>query len=611
METTTPPDTGRFGPAAVTVLWSALAQALALNLLMLGDVFHAWPATQPAVFAAAFLALLLAPLLVIQAAGQVPGPRLAAWATAAAALAAVVGAHDVLRHAPQALKVHDGFDPGLDQFAEIFPAPVFFAAFLFIAQALIVAAALERRGDRRPIAAYATYFDVAWKQAVQVVAGAGFTAVFWIVLFLGASLFKLIGLDFLSTLIAHTWFFVPATTLAFAAALHITDVRPQIIGSIKTLILTLLSWLLPLAAVIAAGFLASLPFTGLAPLWATKAATPILLGCSAGLIILLNAGYQDGAPERAVPKAMRAVGSLAAVLIFPMVAIAAYGLALRVGQYGWTKDRVIAAACVLVAACYAGGYLWAALRRDGWLKPLETCNIATSFVALAVILALFTPVADPARLAAASQTARLESGAVAPEQFDFASLRFDDEGYGVRALQALQAGGETAYIKAEAGRVLAQKVRETARAVVELASLGAALEVNPPGRRLPEGFLDQDWNLVPEAAVVLAACQKRPAGDRCGVVPVDLDGDGADEVVLFQRPTMAPVVFGQRAGVWQEVGVLPVLSSCGEAYDALRRGGIELSPAPWKDLVTGGERFPVIPRAVGCGGQATLPYVPR
>ncbi len=320
-------------PLSTVKLGIALAQAVLLHLLAASQTFNAWPSTQPAVFAGTLLVLLFVPPLVIQSAGQIPRRHLATWAATAGVLAAVVGAHSVLRRAPRDMVPTDSFDRLIPDP----PAVVFLAAGLFIAQALIVAAAT----DRRRIATYATYFEVAWKQGVQAVAGVGFTVVFWIVLALGGALFKLITLDFLSRLIQHTWFIFPATTLAFGAALHVTDVRPQIIRSIKTLILTLLSWLLPLATVIAAGFLASLPFTGLSALWATKAATPILLGCSAGLVILLNAGYQDGAPERAMPRVMRYIGSLAAALLFPLVAIAAYGVALRVGQYGWTNDRII------------------------------------------------------------------------------------------------------------------------------------------------------------------------------------------------------------------------------------------------------------------------------
>ncbi|MHB1206062.1 MAG: DUF4153 domain-containing protein [Rhodospirillaceae bacterium] len=565
-----------------------------LCLLPLSHDLHLWPATQPVVFAAIFLAVVFVPLVVIQAAGLIPSHRLAIWAAAAAVMAAIIGGHDMLRRAPQLV-------PRLPESIEAilpFPTGVFFAGGLFIAHALIVAACL----DGRRIARYATYFDVAWKQCVQTVAAAGFTAVFWIVLHLGAKLFGLIKLDFLSRLIDHAWFAFPATAIAVTAAIHVTDVRPQIIRSIKTLMLTLLAWLLPLATLIAAGFLLSLPMTGLAPLWATKSATPILLGCAAGLVVLLNAAYQDGAPDRAVPVLLRAVGTAAAVLLFPMVAIAAYGVALRVGQYGWTKDRIIAAAGILVAAFYAAGYLWATRAWRGWLKPLETCNIVTSFVVLGVIAALFTPVADPARLAAASQIARLESGKVAPEQFDFMSLRFDNERYGynaVRILAAQAAGPKAEVIKAEAGRALAAKFKQNPVAGLDAATLANGLNVSPPGARLPDSFLNQDWAKEPEARV-LSQCLRGGSGP-CTAVLLDVDGDGAQEIAVVDGKGYGPAtVFGEFAGAWRDVGQIMNLAGCADTRESLAQGHFEMVAPAWREVVVGTRRLPVIPKGAPC-----------
>src|SRR5690348_7105618 len=201
----------------------------------------------------------------------------------------------------------------------------------------------------------------------------------------------------------------------------------------RALVHVLLSWLLPLMALFVAGFLASLPFTGLAPLWATRFATGLLLTTSAALVVLINAVHQDGQQEHAPPRVLRLAASLAALMLVPLMVIAAYALGLRVAQHGWTTDRIIAAASLVVAGCYALGYAWAALRPGRWLERIEICNVVAAFVTLAALLALFTPIADPARLSVASQVARLESGAVAPDKFDFAYLRFDGARYGKAA----------------------------------------------------------------------------------------------------------------------------------------------------------------------------------
>lgn len=113
------------------------------------------------------------------------------------------------------------------------------------------------------------------------------------------------------------WFSIPTSTLATAAALHVTDVRAGLVRGVRTLVLVLLSWLLPLMALIGAGFLVGLVFTGLEPLWKTQHAAAILLSAAALLIVLLNAAYQDGHPERAAPKILHYAGTLAALLLFP------------------------------------------------------------------------------------------------------------------------------------------------------------------------------------------------------------------------------------------------------------------------------------------------------
>lgn len=112
----------------------------------------------------------------------------------------------------------------------------------------------------------------------------------------------------------------------------------------------------------------------------------------------------------------------------------------RVGQYGFTPERVIATVCVLVAAGYALGHgAAAALSRKTWLKLIERVNIAMAVAILAAILALFTPLADPARISVDSQVARLTGGGIAPDRFDYDFLRFKAGQFGKDALTRLAA----------------------------------------------------------------------------------------------------------------------------------------------------------------------------
>src|SRR6185503_4031232 len=100
----------------------------------------------------------------------------------------------------------------------------------------------------------------------------------------------------------------------------------------------------------------------------TRNATMILLAASAALVVLINAAYQDGALERPAAPVLRVASALAVIALVPIVALAAYALALRAAQHGWTPDRIFALAAIVAAACYALGYLIALIRSGPALR---------------------------------------------------------------------------------------------------------------------------------------------------------------------------------------------------------------------------------------------------
>ena len=152
---------------------------------------------------------------------------------------------------------------------------------------------------------------------MQLALSIGFTGAFWLLLFLGAALFKVIGLNFLEELIRQPWFSIPLTTVTFAVAVQLTDVRDGLIRGVRTVALMLLSWLLLVLTVLVAGFLVALPFTGLDGLWDTGSATALVLSAAAALIILINTAYQDGRPDNLPPAVLRVAVRVAAVLLTP------------------------------------------------------------------------------------------------------------------------------------------------------------------------------------------------------------------------------------------------------------------------------------------------------
>ena len=436
--------------------------------------------------------------------------------------------------------------------------------------------------------------------AVRLALSALFVGVLWLLLWLGASLFKLIGLTFLQELIQKDWFAYPATTTFFALAIHLTDVRVTLVRGARTLLLTLLSWLLTVMTVISVGFLIALPFTGIGAVRAAGSSSGTMLAVCAALIILLNATYQEGERDGQPPAALKWFARIAALALVPLVGVAIAGLALRIGQHGVTPRRIYFAACLTVAACYAAGYARAAIAKGRWMAPLETANWLTAQVIVVLLLALFSPLVDPVRISVSSQVGRLESGAVVPAKFDFAFLRFHAGRWGrgeLKRLAARTGGGKTAEIAAMAKRALAAKTPWEPAVVIGAEE--RARRLRPlPGSARPAGFVDQGGSGSQDPA---NGCQ---SAQPCPVLVADVDGEPGAEVIVIR--TYNATAYGQSGGRWRMVGTLGGPFCAGE-LEAIRKGDVRATPAPpHDDIIIGGRRFELQRPFRICGRDGVL-----
>jgi hypothetical protein len=556
---------------AVARLGIGLVQGLLLYGLYRGMATHdalTWPATQPPLFAALVLACAFTPVMLLAGVGRLSVKALAIWGVVAAAVLALLGWHDAAQQAS------DYFRPPYLRF----PVVAFSAAALFIAHHLIVPAAASRRW----IADFDDYFDTAWKAGVQLALSLGFTGAFWLLLFLGAALFHVIGLSFLSDLIGQEWFSIPVTCLVFAIAVQLTDVRSGLIRGVRTVALMLLSWLLLVITILVAGFLAALPFTGLDGLWKTGSATALVLSAAAALIILINTAYQDGREDNLPPVVLRVAVRVASILLTPLILFALWGLSLRIGQHGLTPDRIIASACALVGGVYAAGYGWAALspfwKRTAWMKPLERTNVAAAVLTVGVILALFSPLLDPARLSVGDQVARLKRGAVSAAEFDYSFLRWNAGRTGQRALADL-ARSRDADIAARAKRAQASTSRYDDDQVTPPSK--PRITAWPKGAVLPEGF---------DAPVSSGDPRFACSGtEDCVAVLRDMNGDGRDEILLATRFQIT--LFAAEAGGWKPQADYRANGCVGprssDHREFLKSPDVAPVSSPWPDLKLG------------------------
>ena len=602
-----PPDLKSVALGRMTL---GLLQGLALYYLYRASRDHVWPATDPFVFCPVLLTLVIVPVLWVSGLGHLPRKALVKWVVLAALITGGLGYYDVWRSVGAPVSEFIQTDVSQNQFPSALLWIFGFAGF-YCAQSLVLSASM----DRRFVAHYTTYFDNAWKLLIQIQFSLAFVGAVWSVLWLGAALFKLIGLDFFQEIINKAWFAIPASVFSFVCAIHLTDVRPTIVRSIRNLLLSLQSWTLPMLTLIVGGFLLSIPFQGLSTLWATKHAAVVLLCAAACLIVVINTAFQNGAVSDQIARVIRVSARAACMLLLPLLAIAAYAIFLRVGQYGWTTDRVIASCCVVIGLCYAAGYAWAAVRSSDWLGAIAPVNVAMSFVDLAVLLALFSPVLDPARISVNSQVQRLAQGLQAADTFDFNYLKFEGKRFGWAALEKLKdqpVGNDPNLVRDRASNALAKtnRYQQTGDLRPTEAQLRANLTSWPSGTTVPESFLTQNWR-EPGNVLNLPLClRNRDAA--CDVVSLEANGTPAAQLLLLNkaRNFEDAQLFQQSAstGKWESVATLHGVGNCAPIRNQLLAGNFKLvDPNPAiKDIDIEGQRLrmrPIVSDRYTCPDQ--------
>jgi hypothetical protein len=571
-------------------LTAAAFQAIALLLLTQAALPpQDWPATTPTIFIPLLLVSIYVPVLVMLGVTQLRPRQLAIWAATATCALLALGYHEAGRgtFVPNVHTILNG-NALFPRFSFWFPVTIA----LFIAHTLVVDSvnAWSITPD------YRKHFDTAWKLGLQAALAAVFVGVFWAILGLGAGLFNLVNLHGFSRLIAHDWFYEPATTLALALSIQATDVQPALIRGTRSIVLALFSWLAPLLAAILAAFLLTLPFISLQPLFKTHFAASLLLTTALLLIFLINCCYQDGAEERAANTVKRIAASLGAVEILPCSILAITAITLRVHQHGWTVARIEAAMIAFVALCYGIGYLAAVIPGAAWLKRLERTNLITAYVMVALVLLINSTFADPARLMVASQLASLHSGEVPTDKFDFAALHIEGARWGHDALNDLakREGPENQAIAKAALAALSSQAHTRYPSGIAGATpppvtneqLATNITVFPAGRKLPDR-LNAD---IPSgvARALLNSC----ANQHCVAQYLTFVPHGR-EALLIIGPFSGSLLEQDATGKWSDTAQLNGNFFCSQTRDAVAAGQITMSEHPYPDILIGTERFTI------------------
>ena len=281
-----------------------------------------------------------------------------------------------------------------------------------------------------------------WSDAICAAGSLAFVGASWLMLLLLSELFHLLRIDILRNLIDDGWFGWTWSGAAFGAALGVLRNELGIIGTLRRVAMTVLSLLaVPLAAGLAL-FLVAMAVSGPQVLWeATRSATPVLLACAAGAWVLANAILRDEDAGMSGNRVLRIAGLVLVLGILPLTVFAAISMGTRVAQHGLSPERLWGLVAIAVAVAYGIAWLVAVARgwKGGeWRERVRRANLHLAVVICGVALFLALPILDFGAISARQQLARLQSGAVSAEDFDYEALRWDFGAAGKRALARLE-----------------------------------------------------------------------------------------------------------------------------------------------------------------------------
>ena len=456
-------------------------------------------------------------------------------------------------------------------------------------------------GGRAGLTDYRVLFTESWNIVVRYVSAALFVGTALLVLWLLGALLQLVGVTVLHDVLSDDlglWLISGAVLgLALSVVTELSDtVSPY-------LLLRLLRLLTPLVLAVVVVFVVALPLRGLGVLFGELSAATALLATAIAAIGLISIVADEDDIEAAQGLILTVAARGLMALVPVLAGLAIWALALRIGQYGWTPERVAAAALAGVVAGYGLGYLGALCLGRRWRAPLRRTNVVMAGGILVLAVLWLSPLISPEAIAVRSQLARFEAGRVTVAQLPLWEMAHDWGRAGQRGLERLQA-------RAEDDAALAARLQSLATAEgrwqfdhaaeaggAALDRLHAAVTLWPAGSVWPEGLaetLARDLR-----APDLGGCAAAQGGGtgRCALVLADLlpQNPGPEAVFLneneyfrnegvqvLRRLDRGEWVLGGRIVLGGEENV-----SIAEMIAALRAGGAEIAPVTLQMLQLG------------------------
>lgn len=546
-----------------------LMQGIALWLFYVAGRDKLWPALSPGLLAALTHFALVAPLVWFLTAGGLLGRAARAGVAVGIGLLMAFFAWHAL---------------STDSHASY--GPTSFAAGLgMLALTHVLVALLTGFDPRARRFVYPRLFELAWRNALLVPVAAVLTGIFWVLLWAAAWVLGAIGIGWLATALRAAPTIIIGSATVFALATHLALRKSAALVALRHFWLSLNTWFLPLALVLAVLSVVAVAVLGIEGLFATQRAAFFLFWFAALAVLFVNAAYQDGSEP---PALLRPIARLVpwTWLALPVVTLlGAWAMGTRVHQHGWTPDRIWGALVGLLGTLYAFGYAVSLRSRGGWMNTIAPTNILVAILMSSCLAALLSPLADPRKLSVASQLARLSSGATPAKDFDFAFLARGAGSYGREALRVLAESSTSADVRTRAAEARANErpPRERHEPEVALAAL-RQVRVLPQGASVGPELLQ--WLSRQQADWSERTCIIDPA--RCLIWIVDADGRGPAEAVLIwnQPGTTYATLYAQEDLGWRRQGELHGGSvALADWVAGIENGTIRWVQPRWQDVL--------------------------
>ena len=286
---------------------------------------------------------------------------------------------------------------------------------------------------------FSSLFRLSWRNFIVFCECYLFVIIFWGILFLGAQLFTVIGINFFEELLTKDWFVIPVLNLALGFAIVVFRSIGNTADTISSILQTLIKFLLPVLTFVSVGFICTLPFTGLYSLWQTGHGSFLVLWLVSLTLFFVNAVYKDEASQRPYHILLHRLIYTGVVALPIYSLIAGYGLWLRIEQYGLTVDRCWGVLIWFLLSCFSFSYLVSIIRRrDEWIVEAGKINVVMGKVVLTLMLLVNSPLLNFQSVAVQSQLARLESGEIKAKEIDYQYFANHLGRQGYLALQELK-----------------------------------------------------------------------------------------------------------------------------------------------------------------------------